>query len=621
MTELKMIIKRRKFRRLVFSTEHLHLGGGRNAVAEIPKDGFKSRDDLYSWLDGLFGKKFEFARVLAIRSAHRAAPYLEELISDTYSQDPASVLRAIRCNLVARASIKFPSEQIIAEASRSSGIAHFRYRHHSLASTDSASYAAAAAGSSESAFDDGAIQYAASACHQAADNLSHQDFYEAVTIDAQKLLEGTKPLQLLNSPIWPQSTPKFWDDERRRFGILFSHNVVTITGSHLIFIWKIWVEWFESVFAGQPAFNLPEAIAKELEIRIALGDGRSDFWDRKPELVNADVTKWLTDAKALAELHIPAQGSGLKFGFLDKMLRVLRGQGLGSDLDDQARITSQLPILLQLVVKLQKRFAETDTPHSAVCDSLANLKITLQKNNLVQIGVTELFSQILIFRDELDQAQNPAQGINAPPLTGSDLASAKSIATIGDLIVLGTEEGQKLFADAEQSDLDAGEFDKYRALELELLDLIAADGRIMEPQELALLKQVLLAGNRGPVPRRAMVLAQGSFQNFINELVLGGLIGTTLLFVVINPMAVAGLAFVAKLLAGDVIKESDAGKAIKEIAKREINDHTAIFVLKHEKLIRDIAAKRRSFQPLLELLDKAVELRAAAANDVTKKAT
>jgi hypothetical protein len=65
--------------------------------------------------------------------------------------------------------------------------------------------------------------------------------------------------------------------------------------------WTIWFEWYENVCQGKPAFTAVGDQAKALERRIALGDGRPDFWDRTPAEVNAEIKSWVDAAREVRE--------------------------------------------------------------------------------------------------------------------------------------------------------------------------------------------------------------------------------------------------------------------------------------------------------------------------------
>jgi hypothetical protein len=62
--------------------------------------------------------------------------------------------------------------------------------------------------------------------------------------------------------------------------------------------WDVWLDWFDTVSTGGPAFGLPEKIADEVELRIALGDRRMGFWNRQALEINAEIAGWVAEARS-----------------------------------------------------------------------------------------------------------------------------------------------------------------------------------------------------------------------------------------------------------------------------------------------------------------------------------
>ena len=98
-------------------------------------------------------------------------------------------------------------------------------------------------------------------------------------------------------PLWPGEAPAWWEKERNNLDIALA----TAPSSDLEIYpqtnWSIWSEWYRSRVFGTPSFGLPRDIADEIDRRIALGDGREDFWDRPPEAINAEIAGWVEEAR------------------------------------------------------------------------------------------------------------------------------------------------------------------------------------------------------------------------------------------------------------------------------------------------------------------------------------
>ena len=61
--------------------------------------------------------------------------------------------------------------------------------------------------------------------------------------------------------------------------------------------WGVWGDWIVSATIGRGPFDLPAHIGYQVEKRIALGDGREDFWDREPEAINTEIAGWVEEAR------------------------------------------------------------------------------------------------------------------------------------------------------------------------------------------------------------------------------------------------------------------------------------------------------------------------------------
>jgi hypothetical protein len=273
-----MIVKRPNSHRLVFSTKYLHLEERRKrAVAEIPKDGFTIRDELFAWLRDLPDQKRNCVVAIAVRAAHRIVPFLCGPHGSPI-EDPTTrklILDTFRYNLIARALVQY-SEL------KNTGY-DFTPDTIDLSPAD--------------------IFDAFRTCYAAADVafLSNRiaapgRVYQAITEDAILVENGIESGQLLKKSLWSTQAHYFHSHVPNFYSMLISLNTEHKFGDPQG-NWNVWISWFQPLISGLPAFELPEQIAKELEIRIALGDGRKDFWNRKPEFINTEISEWLKEAR------------------------------------------------------------------------------------------------------------------------------------------------------------------------------------------------------------------------------------------------------------------------------------------------------------------------------------
>jgi hypothetical protein len=608
----------------------------------VPEVGFTGEADFEAWLTGLPDDKIKpIAQVLSCRAALRVLPALA--IEFTVGRTAMQIARVLtftilRASSISRIALKYRTREIklAADSAHSAALSTAVFAVLSTAASAALSAALSAVDSALSAIDSArsaASSAAESAASSAARSMpnSHTKFHsgytpgdspvdvaasaarstiwKALTADARALTSGTVPLELLATPLWPgDEMPGWWVELRGRLQArleLLDRDATRTTGDSSR--WSIWSQWYNSVAQGRPPWSLPSEAAWEIEKRIGLGNGRSDeFWKREPDEINREIAEWVDEARnrAFKLPEPPEQKLGLRFAVVNKLIRLVRYSGLGSDKANLERIQGQLPLLRRLVRKLERRLCEGEMPRDGLVDSLSALSNVLDRNQLDAVGVAELYANTLVFRDQLAEAQTPATGANVFPFEGADLSSAKSIVTISDMIVQATPEGRELFDDAEKSDLDAGEFEKYRELELELLDRIAADGHIMDAEELALLKNILIAGNRGPVPRKTMHLSSGSMRNIVNTLTGAGVVGAIGYVVIANPIGAIAVGFFARLFLGEGIKQSVVGKTVNGFITDRIDRSMVDFFLNNRDLLEEISKDRRGYDWTREILEK-----------------
>ncbi len=207
-----------------------------------------------------------------------------------------------RANLISRAAAKIPAREIRASASASaadSAASAIGYSAsasasdsaasaigYSAASAASASGAAASASTVDSASASASTVDSASASASAADSAASAAIWEQLRLDVDwLLLKGATAL--LRRPLWNEA-PGWWQASLGEFRKILPASE-----------WQVWFDWYDSIAAGRPAFGLPAKAADALEKRIALGDHREGFWDRKPKAINAEIAGWVAEVRAI----------------------------------------------------------------------------------------------------------------------------------------------------------------------------------------------------------------------------------------------------------------------------------------------------------------------------------
>ncbi len=239
-------------------------------MPEIPDGGFSKRDQFEAWLNDLpEGKIRPFAGVLSHRAAMRVLPQAGRSFSEKGAgrqELPVLALTIFRANIISRAACKYPTPEIriAADAAATRGAADAAATRGTaasavgatLAATRAASLATRAATTAAAA----AAAAAASASAAAAANSAEAEWSELTTDSVFLLAEGD-PVFLRDTPVWPDATPKWWQyawRSLRENPVLFD-DPRDATGQSPD--WSVWLDWYEPVATGRPAFGLPREAA------------------------------------------------------------------------------------------------------------------------------------------------------------------------------------------------------------------------------------------------------------------------------------------------------------------------------------------------------------------------
>lgn len=382
-------------------------------MAGIPKDGLKDGKLLQAWLNGLpEEKRLPFARVIAHRAAMRALPFIASYISEDKSKKgnvPDLTLTLFRVNAISRAGVLYPAREIDAAADAARAAA----RAASFAAADAASAA----------------------------------MWKAVTTDARALVASGADA-VLASPLWPDGAPDFWQGFDRDFRRVLTEQK----------IWSVWLDWWQARVDGTASWGLPPALEQEVETRIALGDGRKDFWDREPEAVNAEIADWVEVAKAAARRPSqpqppePEAGPGPQYALKDGKLSETASEPGANELAAQAalhaRLQRQAAELAAACLPLGNRYpalagaaAEYSTLVSA---AIADLDVT---------GVWSVGGALAGFAQAFRE-QNSARTLTDPLEPHVD-ALLQSVIRQHGAFILGFTQGRDLVGRADAFALDA----------------------------------------------------------------------------------------------------------------------------------------------------------------------
>jgi hypothetical protein len=347
------------------------------------------------------------------------------------------------------------------------------------------------------------------------DNPVRSDMLVSLRRDALLVSQSVNADEMQSYDLWPQGPTDWWKDSIFDWIIQFGD---------LKRDWNVWLQWYDAIALGKPVFGLKDRkSADALERAIALGgkDGKfhEEFWEREPAEINAEIAEWVAEARAAEALQV-GQGSGLRFQYRNGLIELGKSLGLAAPKDDRKRIDANLPKLAELADLLKAALDAREAPYPHLLLKTLDRFTTLVNSKPQDIEPDHLHAATVLLRGQIESAARPSATSNAPPLEDGELALAKSITLISDLVVLGTARGKLLFDDADRAATDAGPDEKFRSLTQELFELIKTDGGIMDTAAVDLLLEILVSGNLASHPKRFAYLQEGSVKNAL--MVFGG---------------------------------------------------------------------------------------------------
>lgn len=396
-------------------------------ATKVPEGGFWNRDGLTAWLDSLpEDKRAPFARAIAFRAAMRVLPFT---IFERVSPYPKKampfeiVLSVFRANSVAWMAVKYPSREIISGAR--SSVAALEAAVYSQSSGNVYAAAAASVSAARSAsvpsIDD-AINYSGLSCTSAAEAAraaisarAGGDLWSAVSIDAERLSAANYG-SFIHTAVWPSDSPMWAQEAQTQMHVSLMSVKDQYGGDAGSGMWNVWLEWYDARAAGKTPWRLRASMAENLEMRIALGDNRDDFWARKPEAINAEIMGWVENARnEIEEIGEPQPTTrGLNLTFRDNFFN---GDTEKLESEEFVRETtvSQTPGAIQfdggddepISVRHRASVEEWDTGfkaakrHSELLRLVEALLRRCQERMQATDSVRELLEDIRLFRDAL----------------------------------------------------------------------------------------------------------------------------------------------------------------------------------------------------------------------------
>ena len=261
--------------------------------------------ELEEWLKG---QPPEVAAVVALRAALRVLPavvdefrigknlpipHFDRLYLSIFRADAAARFahyafygnRAAAAYATARATTPIV---VRGEIDASTGVANIAASVYVL----KASVSAAAAATAHLAGDTATASYASDAAASATSAPAafpggRREVWQAVSADSKPLFKGEISATLLEGPLWPAGLPnwagKAWTELTLHLISLYPH-------------WQVWIDWYDAILEGKPAWGLPRERAEAIMGEAVLWP--NEDWEKGPDHINPRLQALIDAAKA-----------------------------------------------------------------------------------------------------------------------------------------------------------------------------------------------------------------------------------------------------------------------------------------------------------------------------------
>ena len=259
----------------------------------------RNRAEFEIWRKRLHSNiRIDFSRIIAHRAALRALPNVHVFLHQgVASQAVASsfALSIFRATALGRVICKYPHRIIERAALAKAALAVrslavvAREKLHMTGNVLATSSAGSVLATNEN-FAEDAISNAA---------IFSSSMWQAAAADIDILEEIQDPVALSMVKLWPDQTPSAWSSLYKEHNKTLS--LYPADG------WLLWKEWYRSIIDGKNAFGFPDALAEEIEIKLARGGDiyREKFWEQGPAEINRQVKVWVDETRAVAVKLIP----------------------------------------------------------------------------------------------------------------------------------------------------------------------------------------------------------------------------------------------------------------------------------------------------------------------------
>lgn len=397
--------------------------------------------------------------------------------------------------------------------------------------------------------------------------------------------------------------------------------------------WSVWTDWYDAWLEGREQFpQLSPKSREDLDVAICLIP--NEDWEKGPAHVNAIIRNLIDAALARAEplQPIPRQVAGPHFGIgADDRIELVGAENFDEQGNNLPRLRQLLPQVLNCVGDLKPSLAGNKYPVLAKSVERYEAALVGKDVRVIEWGLVWGLGVRLV--NAADATEREIADRILPELEDEGKEALTSLRDLHQPMILASAEGRELQEESDRAQATRAEIEQMKRNAQALAASLENDRAAVNEEAAQTVKEAAEAAGEGRHPERGFVFAFTTIKNIGVTLVTTAAASAVIYgagVMIVSPDIAKAVQIGVGFLEWECLKRipqvSAAFEAIgkgvgrgwtfgEDRAKDEFLRRTAHFrdyVVRNEKLLRDLAATTPKMGWMTRYIDFIVEAEKAA---------
>jgi hypothetical protein len=288
------------------------------------------------------------------------------------------------------------------------------------------------------------------------------------------------------------------------------------------------------------------------------------------------------------DLVLPTQGVGPHFAIKDGIIDFAPPLDIDIDGNHVERLKQLYPLICDAIAELVSSLQSGNIPHSRILDAAKKYQMALG-DELTAAQFAQLFGYGLRLQNAAEATKRKVSAQELPELTDHQLESLETLLSLHGPFILSSAEGNALIEASDKYDLSKTQQLKMKKAAIELAELLKGSKNVIKKEVAEHLVESTNEFGEGPTPDRTAEYARSVTSNIAVVLVGAAIIGGFSYGLLTAPFTSTMFIAISSVIGSEAVKKSKAGKLAGEPLVELIDRSTIDFVLKHERVLRDLA--------------------------------